>query len=54
MFQGEYGIEDVCLSVPSIVGVNGVEKRLEEKWEEEEFQAFRRAAEKMKKVLKTL
>ena len=22
MFQGEYGIEDVCLSVPSIIGVN--------------------------------
>ena len=31
MFQGEYGIEDVCLSVPSIIGVNGVEKRLEER-----------------------
>ena len=54
MFQGEYGIEDVCLSVPSIIGVNGVEKRLEERWAEEEFQAFRQAADKMKKVLKTL
>lgn len=54
MFQGEYGIEDVCLSVPSIIGVNGVEKRLEERWAEEEFLAFRQAAEKMRNVLKTL
>lgn len=54
MFQGEYGIKDVCLSVPSIIGVNGVEKRLEERWAEEEFQAFRQAADKMKNVLKTL
>lgn len=44
MFQGEYGIEDVCLSVPSIIGVNGVEKRLEERWAEEEFLAFRQAS----------
>lgn len=51
---GEYGIEDVCLSVPSIIGVNGVEKRLEERWAEEEFLAFRQAAEKMRNVLKTL
>ena len=50
MFQGEYGIEDV----PSIIGVNGVEKRLEERWAEEEFLAFRQAAEKMRNVLKTL
>ena len=54
MFQGEYGIVDVCLSVPSIIGVNGVEKRLEERWAEEEFLAFRQAAEKMRNVLKTL
>ena len=35
-------------------GVNGVEKRLEERWAEEEFLAFRQAAEKMRNVLKTL
>lgn len=54
VFQGEYGIEDVCLSVPSIIGVNGVEKRLEERWSDEEFVLFRQAAEKMKKVLQKL
>ncbi len=54
VFEGEYGIEDVCLSVPSIIGVNGVEKRLEERWAENEFQAFRQAAKKMKHVLEAL
>ena len=51
VFQGEYGIEGISLSVPSIIGVNGVEKRLEERWAQEEFSRFRQAAEKMEKVL---
>lgn len=54
VFQGEYGIKDVCLSVPSIIGVNGVEKRLEERWSDEEFAKFRQAAQKMKGVLEKL
>ncbi|MDO5146608.1 MAG: L-lactate dehydrogenase [Eubacteriales bacterium] len=54
VFQGEYGIRDVSLSVPSIIGVNGVEKRLEERWSQEEFSLFRQAADKMKAVLETL
>ena len=54
VFQGEYGIRDVSLSVPSIIGVNGVQQRLEERWEEQEFQAFRRSAEKMEQVLKRI
>lgn len=54
VFQGEYGIRDVCLSVPSIIGVNGVEKRLEERWSEEEFSKFQQAAQKMKGVLDKL
>lgn len=52
VFQGEYGITDVSLSVPSIVGVNGVERRLEEKWTEEEFRRFRDAAQKIGDVLR--
>lgn len=41
---GEYGIHDVALSVPSIIGVNGVERRLEENWSEDEIAAFRQSA----------
>lgn len=51
VFQGEYGIKDVSLSVPSIIGVNGVEKRLEERWTDEEFFQFLQSAKKMKKIL---
>ena len=32
--QGEYGIENVAVSLPSIIGVNGVEHRLQEHWTE--------------------
>ena len=54
VFQGEYGIENVSLSVPSIIGVNGVEKRLEERWAADEFERFRTAAKKMAGVLEQL
>ena len=49
--QGEYGIENISLSVPSIVGSNGVEKRLEEKWNERERTLFLESAETLKSVL---
>ena len=49
--QGEYGIKDVAISVPSIVGVNGVELRLEERLEDEELQNLRMSAAKMRETL---
>ena len=52
--QGEYGIDDVAISVPSIVGVNGVERRLEEKLSKEEIDNLRLSADKMKETLRTL
>ena len=52
--QGEYGISNVTLSIPSIVGVNGVEHRLEESWNEEECKALKTSAEQMMSVLKQL
>ena len=52
--QGEYGLSGVALSIPSIIGVNGVETRLEEKWESEEYEKLRRSAEKMKAALDSI
>ena len=52
--MGEYGVKSVSLSVPSIVGVNGVERRLEERWSEEEYRRFRTAAQHMADCLKEL
>lgn len=52
--EGEYGIYDVGISVPSIVGVNGVERRLEEKLTEEELEKLRLSAAKMRETLDTI
>ena len=52
--QGEYGLSGVALSIPSIIGVNGVETRLEEKWEGEEYEKLRQSAEKMKTALDSI
>lgn len=54
VLTGEYGISDVALSVPSIIGVNGVERRLEESWSETESEEFLVTAEKLKGFLEDL
>lgn len=52
--QGEYGITGVSISVPSIVGVNGVEHRLEEHWTDEELDKLKASSEQMKATLAKL
>ncbi len=52
--HGEYGIHDVSISLPSIIGVNGVEHHLEEKWTDREVELIRYSADKMKETLKQL
>lgn len=52
--QGEYGLEGVALSLPSIIGVNGVETRLEEKWQSDEYEKLHQSAEKMKAALESI
>ena len=49
--EGEYGIRDVAISIPSIVGVNGVERRLEEKLTAEELKNLKASADKMRETL---
>ena len=51
--QGEYGIKGVSLSLPSIVGVRGIEHRLEETWSAEEVALLRKSAETLGSKLKT-
>ncbi len=51
VMSGEYGIDGVAMSVPSIIAVNGVEKRIEERWSEGELAAFNDAAAKLKNRL---
>ena len=52
--QGEYGISDVALSLPSIVGVNGVEHRLEEHWLKSERDKLDVSAQKLIETLERL
>ena len=52
--QGEYGISGVSISVPSIVGVNGVEHRLAEHWTDEEMAKLKASADQMRATLEKL
>lgn len=52
--QGEYGIKDVAVSIPSIVGVNGVEHRLEEHWTDRERELLKISADTIKTKLYNL
>ncbi|MCR5635799.1 MAG: L-lactate dehydrogenase [Clostridiales bacterium] len=52
--NGEYGISGVSLSLPSIIGVNGVEHKLEEHWTDEEYQKLNYSANSLKDVLKRI
>ena len=52
--HGEYGISDVSISIPSIIGVNGVEHHLVEKWTEEEVNRLHISAHSMRDTLSQL
>ena len=54
MMHGEYGIEDITLSMPAIVGSGGVETHVPIALSEEEAQKLVESAEKLKKVAKGL
>ena len=49
--EGEYKIYDVALSLPSIVGVNGVERRLVEYLDDNEYNLLQKSAERLKSTL---
>lgn len=49
--MGEHGVRDVALSVPSVVGPAGVQQRIREKWEPNEYRAFFDAVENQKRIL---
>ena len=54
VLRGEYGVKDVALSVPSIIGVSGIERRLEERWSNEEYYRFRETEKRLKEVIKSI
>ena len=44
LMQGHYGVRDICVSLPTIVGANGVEEVLQLSLSPDEEQAFQRSA----------
>ena len=54
MMHGEYGIEDVVLSMPAIVGKNGLETKVPLKLNDEEQKALENSANTLKKILQDL
>lgn len=46
------GISDVCISVPTVIGLNGVEKHIELDFTTEELMKLRSSADRMKDFLK--
>jgi L-lactate dehydrogenase len=52
--MGEHGVRGVALSVPSVVGPVGVQQRIREKWEADEYRAFFHAVEDQRKILNSL
>jgi L-lactate dehydrogenase len=51
LVQGAYGIRDICLSVPSVVGRTGVEKHVEIKLWPKEQTALQNSARALKETL---
>ncbi len=51
--KGEYGLTEVALSLPSVIGKNGVEKRLPLHLPEEELALLKKSAESIQEVLRS-
>lgn len=51
MLEGEFGIYDVCLSVPSIISANGVDRIIQSPLKQSELDALSRSAEALKNVI---
>lgn len=54
ILNGEYGIEDIALSVPTQLSVNGVERILDVPFNEQELAGLRNSAKTLKDSLKSI
>lgn len=54
MIQGHYGVDGICLGLPSIVGKNGVESVLDIPLSTEELSRLQSSAQKMKALIDEL
>ncbi|HTX99935.1 MAG TPA: L-lactate dehydrogenase [Bacteroidota bacterium] len=54
LMTGQYGVHDICLSLPCVVGANGVEDVLTLNLSPDEEEGFRKSAAKLKETLVSL
>ena len=54
MLDGEYGINDVCLSIPTVVGGNGIKGRIAAPLTDDEIVKLRASADALKGVISQL
>ncbi|AAK81477.1 L-lactate dehydrogenase [Clostridium acetobutylicum] len=52
--EGEYGINDVALSIPCIITSNGIEKKLEIPLSKDEVEKLNKSADNLKSIIKGL
>jgi L-lactate dehydrogenase len=52
--MGEQGVRGVSMSVPSVVGPTGVQQRIREKWDPDEYRRFFDSVEKVRGILNQL
>jgi malate dehydrogenase len=48
LLEGEYGLEDICIGVPCIIGANGIEAIVDVKLNEQEKQQLSESADKVR------
>jgi len=48
LLEGEYGLEDICIGVPCIIGANGIEAIVDVKLNEQEMQQLSDSADKVR------
>lgn len=54
MMHGEYGIDGVCLSMPAVVGAEGLETKVPISLDEDEIKALQESARTLKEVVDTI
>ena len=54
LMTGEFGLEDLCLSIPTVVGANGIEKVIDIYLNNEEYDQLTSSAKALKAVLDDL
>jgi L-lactate dehydrogenase len=52
--DGYLGVNDVCLSLPAVVGKKGIERILHPKLNQQEQEAFLKSAETLKKIIREI